>query len=79
MKKKKLILHNTAAFVSCVSHFRAHGEVSQWSTERKAKAFFSQNKWRNYEVALRQQYLVMSPGASREQVRSRRGAENGAI
>lgn len=28
------------------------------------------NKWRDYSLPLRQQYLVMSPGASRERVKS---------
>lgn len=81
-KKKICISYILAGFVSYVLHFQAHAEVSQWSTEGKAKRlpFFSPNKWRNYEVALRQQYLVMSPGASRERVRSRRvGGGNGAI
>lgn len=81
-KKKICISYILAGFVSYVLHFQAHAEVSQWSAAGKAKRlpFFSPNKWRNYEVALRQQYLVMSPGASRERVRSRRvGGGNGAI
>lgn len=44
--KNKIKIHFScflAAFVSCVSHFQAHAEVSQWSTEGKAKPlpFFS--------------------------------------
>lgn len=54
-----------------------HTEISQRNsktTERKAW-----NKWRNNSLPLRQQYLVMSPGASREGVRSGGAGWNGAI